>query len=197
MEFWNKNMKKIQKPHKPQSLSVTILKLVGIGVAITAASIISPPFLYILVKGYLKYQLRDKYTTKQIQKSFAYLHRKKFIAYTGKGKKGKIILTALGQRHFKKLQLKDVTIKKNTWDGKWRFLLFDIAETYRTERHIFRKKLQEMGFYHFQRSVFVTPHKCEQEIKSIKMLLGLESSVYLITASRFPGDDKLVKEFGL
>ena len=190
-------MKKIKKETRPESLSLVILKIIGLSVAVTAASIISPPFLYLLVKGYLKYKLKGKYTRLEIQKSLVYLRRKKFIAYKNDNPAGKIILTTLGKKKLKRIQFHQIQITKSTWDGRWRFLFFDISESYRSERHLFRKKLQAMGFYHFQRSVFVTPYECTNEIDTLKMILGLESSVYIVTADRFAGDKKLLKEFDL
>jgi len=175
-------------------LSLTILKIVGLGAAITAASIISPPFLYILVKGCLKHKLKRKYTKHDIQKSLNYLKRKKYIAYEKNGSKiGNLILTRVGRRHLARINLEDIKLTKTSWDNKWRFLLFDITEGSRAKRDVLRKKLKSLGFYHFQRSVFVTPYPCEKEINSIKLLLGLKSSIYLITAGRFPGDAGLVK----
>ena len=91
----------------------------------------------------------------------------------------------------------EITIKPVHWDGQWRFLTFDIPEKNKGARHVFRAKLKELGFFHFQRSVFLLPYPCEKEIDVITRSLEIEPCVHLITAKRFPGDKVLIKKFRL
>lgn len=50
------------------------------------------------------------------------------------------------------------------WDKKWRIVLFDIPAPMDKQRHIFRGRLKNIGAYMFQKSVFVFPYPCEEEI---------------------------------
>ena len=61
----------------------------------------------------------------------------------------------------------NIKIKDKIWDKKWRVVFFDIPEKYRWGRNALRKKLKELGFYEFQKSVFVFPYECEDEIDFI------------------------------
>ena len=180
---------------------MTILKLFSLGVAFTAASILSPTFLYGAIKSYLKYKIREveylEYLERRrIQRALYYLKRKKFIAFSAQEKKPPI-LTRLGLNKIKQIEYDSLTIKRLDWDGKWRILVFDIPEDERNKRTIFRNKLKDLGFYNFQRSVFLTPFPCEKEIEIIKQFLKIEASVHLVTADRFPGDKILVSKFNL
>jgi phenylacetic acid degradation operon negative regulatory protein len=186
------------KPQKQETLSIHILKLVGLGLLITAASLLSPTLLYQLMRGYLKYRKYKSYNKKQIQNSIAYLKRKKFVAYENKSGKVYLVLTKLGKIHLTDLEFENIKIQKPIkWDNKWRVLLFDIPEHKAAERQVFRLKLREMGFFHFQRSVFVLPYPCEKEIKKIIKHLEIQKYVHLITGQRFPNDKLLKKKFNL
>jgi DNA-binding transcriptional regulator PaaX len=61
----------------------------------------------------------------------------------------------------------NMKIEHKAWDGKWRAVIFDIPEKIRWGRDALRKKLRELGFCEFQKSVFVFPYNCKNEIDFI------------------------------
>ena len=197
-----RQMKKYQKKGSlrrspDEKLSIYILKMVGLGLAITAASLLSPTFLANFIYKYLKYKLNQPFTKEQIQQSLYYLKRKEFIAFPAKKPWGRMILTRLGKKRLSNSAMDELAINPVPWDGQWRFLTFDIPEKNKAARHIFRAKLKELGFFHFQKSVFLLPYPCEKEIDLVAKILKIEPDVHLITANRFPGDRPLIKKFHL
>ncbi len=50
------------------------------------------------------------------------------------------------------------------WDGKWRIILFDIPHRMKKARDAFRFHLRRLGLYPLQKSVFVYPYECRDEI---------------------------------
>lgn len=142
-------------------------------------------------------KFNEKYNRRQIQKSLYYLKRKKFIAFPARSPKRRVILTRLGLRKIDQMQFEKLKIKRAAWDGRWRLLTFDVPEKQKELRQIFRLKLKKMGFFHFQRSVFVFPYECSTEIGLITDYLRITPCVHLLTASRFFGDKQLVKKFNL
>ncbi len=178
-----------------QRLSLHVLKLIGLGVGFTLAALLSPNFLYVVVKRYLRYNLSTKYNRKQVDQSLRYLRRKKFIAFEKSS--GKLKLTRLGRRHLDKFSLTDIRIAPHKWDNKWRLVTFDIPEEYKPARHVIREKLKSLGFFHFQRSVFILPFACEKEIQTLSDHLGVEKYVHVLETYRFAGDKVLLKKFNL
>lgn len=179
-----------------EKLSIYILKILGYGALFTAASILSPTFLYTVLKKYLKYRKYKfkPYRQDQIQNSIKYLKRKKFIAFENNGN---LVLTKQGNKRLSKINFEELKIEKRSWDGKWRLLTFDIPEAKMAARHTFRRKLKELGFFHFQRSVFIIPYPCEDEIAFITEFLNIRPYVHLIITNRFPNDKSLLKIFQL
>jgi phenylacetic acid degradation operon negative regulatory protein len=134
---------------------------------------------------------------RKVKKSLYYLKRKKFIAFPARSPLGRILLTKLGVHKLNQKKFDELTIKPEAWDGKWRLLTFDIPEKEYSRRDMFRRKLKELGFFHFQRSVFVLPFDCEKEINLISDFLKITPCVHILVADRFRGDKELVKKFGL
>lgn len=77
------------------------------------------------------------------------------------------VLTQKGKMRAITYNFNNMKIEKDKWDGKWRFIIFDIPEKIRVGRDALRKKVKELGFYELQKSVFVFPYKCEDEINFI------------------------------
>lgn len=67
-------------------------------------------------------------------------------------------------------------------DGFWRVVIFDIPEKHKVKRELLRQKLKEFDFYMVQKSVFVSPYRCEKEIQTLCGILGLDNEVCVITA---------------
>ncbi|MBI2622975.1 MAG: CRISPR-associated endonuclease Cas2 [Candidatus Liptonbacteria bacterium] len=68
------------------------------------------------------------------------------------------------------------------WDGQWRIVLFDVPEEGKSIRDAFRAHLKRLGFYELQKSVFVHPFECRDEIDFIIELHDLRPHVRFIVA---------------
>lgn len=109
----------------------------------------------------------------------------------------KIKLTQPGRAKFLKLQLSQLKITTpHRWDKKWRMVMFDIPEQQRVIRDSLRKNLKNLGFLEFQKSVFVYPFPCQDQINFVINCLGISEYVYYVESSIFP-DSQLRKIFSL
>lgn len=88
-----------------------------------------------------------------------------------------LLLTEKGKLKALTYHFQEMKVKKENWDGKWRIVVFDIPEKLRRERDALREKLKELGFYEFQKSVFIFPYKCQDEIDFIVEFFNLRKYV--------------------
>src|SRR5688500_8289137 len=68
------------------------------------------------------------------------------------------VLTAKGKLRALTYDFDHMKISRGVWDGKWRFLIFDIPEKLKHGRDALRNKIKELGFHELQKSVFVFPY---------------------------------------
>ena len=93
-------------------------------------------------------------------------------------------LTEKGRARGLFFSLDSLSIKKpKKWDGKWRVVVFDIPEGKRRLRDSLRMRLKTLGFYELQRSVFVFPYPCENEVTTLISAFGLEEEVRILEAA--------------
>lgn len=107
------------------------------------------------------------------------------------------ILTEKGKLRALTYRFDEMTIKKQDWDGKWRIVVFDIPEKLRRGRDVLRNKLTELGFYELQKSVFVFPYQCEDEINFIIEYFDLRRYVRMGILEKIDNDLHLKKIFKL
>lgn len=85
-----------------------------------------------------------------------------------------IVLTSKGKKRILKYDLDKIEIKKPLrWDKLWRLVVFDIPEDKNLGRKALTAKLKELGFYPMQKSVFIHPYECKDEIDFITEMFEL------------------------
>lgn len=100
--------------------------------------------------------------------------------------KSAIMLTPKGLEKVFTIKMK-LTEKKTRPDKKWQMVLFDIPEKKRSQRNLFRKGLQYLGYKQLQKSIWVCPYDVLNETKDLIKRYKLKLYVELL----------LVKKIGL
>ena len=83
------------------------------------------------------------------------------------------------------------------WDGMWRVLFFDIPEKHKSSRDAFAAHIRRLGFKVLQRSVFVYPFDCREEIEAITEHYKVARYVSYIEARYIDNQELLKKKFSL
>lgn len=110
----------------------------------------------------------------------------------------RLVLTREGKREAKILKLfgNSINFKKpKRWDGKWRFVLFDIPEKDRVFRDILREHLRALKFMKLQHSVFVSPYPYEKPILELVDFYSARPYVRVVTAEKIDNEAALKRHF--
>lgn len=107
------------------------------------------------------------------------------------------VLTDKGKLKALTYNFENMKIEKKDWDGKWRFIVFDIPEKFRVGRNALREKIKKLGFYELQKSVFVIPYECKNEIEFIIEFFNIRKYVRYGTIDFIDNEIHLKEIFGL
>ena len=83
------------------------------------------------------------------------------------------------------------------WDKKWRIVMFDIPERLKRLRNSLRWHFREIGLIELQKSVFVHPYPCDDEIEFIVEFYNSRRYVRFVVAERIDSELHLRKKFDL
>ena len=160
--------------------------------------------LQLLATGYMLAWIRDKklrkefsaecdiiwysIDRKELNYALSRLRLGKFIDLIKEGDNTeKVRLTNQGKIKALQYQLQNIKLKEaKKWDGKWQIVLFDIPENLKKSRDALRRLLKKTGFIEFQKSVFIYPHPCRNEINFIINFFNIYDYVYYIEAPISP-----------
>ena len=67
------------------------------------------------------------------------------------------------------------------WDGQIYLIMFDVPDSKRNARDALRQKLQSLGCFQFQRSVWAHPFPCYEEIMYVADVFGIANHVEVIS----------------
>jgi DNA-binding transcriptional regulator PaaX len=93
---------------------------------------------------------------------------------------GSLHLAQKGQQRALLRSLTAIVLRNKKTDGRDRLIIFDIPEKQRSARDVLRRKLREFECQQLQRSVYITPYVCEDELHEITRILKITPHVHVL-----------------
>lgn len=134
-----------------------------------------------------------------LRRSIKRLYKSKLIDYR-ENKDGtvKLIVSEKGKKRVLKYDLDKIEIKKPfRWDKLWRLVVFDIPEDKNHGRKALVAKLKELGFYPMQKSVFIHPYECKNEVDFVTEMFELTPYVRFLRVKDVDIELDLKNKFNL
>lgn len=188
--------KTIRKNSRPFHILKTALLLGGVLVI----GSISPGSGAALIQGLLGRYLKNKRVQRErFLQDVKRLQSRKLVEFIElPDGKVRITLTKLGKNKILLYDLDHMKLNARAWDGKWRLVTFDVPDDQKQAREALRVKIRQLGFYPLQKSVFITPYECEDEIDFICSVFEIDrNNVLLLEVSEFEGAEKMKHHFHL
>lgn len=153
----------------------TLLVLAGVG--FVSLAILMPGLVMVVAKEE-KQRQRDDFL-----KRLRRFKKDKLVEISEEKDGTTVRITKAGIKRALTYKLESMRIKKpRKWDGLWRLVIFDVPEKKKRQRDRFREDLQRLGFYMLNRSVFIHPFSCFDEVEFLRQVSGVGSEVTYIVA---------------
>ncbi len=121
----------------------------------------------------------EKINQAALRRSIEKLYQSKLIDYR-ETKNGvvQIVVSEDGKKKALTYKVDEMKISiPKKWDKKWRLVVFDIPKNLNKARDILRFQLKYLGFYKLQKSIFVFPYDCRDEIEFLVELYDIRPFV--------------------
>ncbi|MEK7537090.1 MAG: hypothetical protein AAB584_01455 [Patescibacteria group bacterium] len=171
--------------------------LIGVGLLglITITGAMAPNIFSALNKNKF---IKRKYNNKIGKVIHALKERKLIIIKENPDGSMKVELSKNGKKKILGYDLEKLKIRPmKKWDGKWRFVMFDIPNKFKGRANALREKLKGLGLYQFQKSVWIHPYPLENEVEFILKLFEVKPFVKLGEITEIDGETKLKKKYNL
>lgn len=140
-----------------------------------------------------------KYTNQQIRAALYGLRRRNIVEFVKEeDDEITIKLNYKEKDKIKKFAFDILSIsKQKIWDGKWRVVIFDVPVQFNAARRAMMLKLKELGFYQLQKSVWLHPYPCEDEILFVASIFNIEKFINILVVEKILKEADLKKTFKL
>jgi len=134
----------------------------------------------------------------QLSKTFWQLRRQKIIDFKEDNGNTRVVLTEAGKKRVLSYQLDNLILKESKrWDGYWRIVAFDIPENKKRARDALTQKMKELGLAQFQKSLWIYPYECNNEIDFIAQIFEVGKYVHYIVAKSITNETLIRDRFNL
>lgn len=183
-----------------------VLLLLGVGVVLAGTIMVPtlPMALKPLIDFYKKRQREkdlkewNRFNQARLRFVLKRLHQQKVVEVSKEDRVNIVKLTDKGRVKFMKYKLEEIMIDKPPrWDGRWRLIIYDIGKEKRVLSEIFRSFLNKMEFLKLQRSVYLTPYKCDEQIEFLRQYYGLDKEVLYLVVEKIENEQVYKNYFGI
>lgn len=134
----------------------------------------------------------DKFNLSRLRQVIKRLEKQKIVEIINE----RVKITEKGMRKILKYNLSNMKLKRKT-DGKWRVIVYDIANLKKFHRELFRETLKRLKFLRLQKSVYITPFVCDDEIEYLRQLFDIGREVLIFKVAEIENAQVYKRYFGI
>lgn len=186
---------------KHGELRELVLRAIALGL-LMGGSIVFPTFPMIIgaIIKFVEEIKEAKIPESKIKRVLSNLEKREIIALEERGEEVYVHLKDKDNTAILKYSIKsllDYKKKQKKWDGKWVLVFFDVPEKQRNKRDYLRRFLIDLGFYQYQKSVYLFPYECEREVALIRKIVEGGKYLKYVIAEKIEDGREVKVYFGL
>ena len=186
-------IKSIREKYAKGELAKDILKSLAIGGFLMAGLVL--PNIVQLLDFFGVTKSAEKF---KIIGAIERMKQKKLVRIYHKDGADVVEITELGKKKVLSYDLENIKINRpKKWDGYWRVVIFDVPEKNKKARRALNFKLNNMEFFPLQKSVFVCPFECKDEIDFVTEFFGIKKYVRFVLAKNIENDEFIRSYYNL
>ena len=168
------------------------LALLAGGALITLVAL-APNAVGPLARAFLSFKKEDPWRTRR---SLRRMVRQRYVEIISINGVEVIKITEKGKTRALRYQLDTMSVARpKKWDRKWRLVIFDIPEKKKIARETLRRKLTAMDFVRIQKSVFIHPFPCREQIEFLREVYQLRPYFIYLEATHIEDEAKYRRRF--
>lgn len=178
-----------------------VLILLGAGTFLAASLVM--PNLPMVLKPFLDEKRKKeanewkKFNTWRLKQVLKRMHQQKLVDIVEQDEGHLVKISDNGKKKLLKFNLDEMELKNKKWDGKWRIIIYDILTGKKEQANLFRRTLKRLKFFQLQRSVYITPFKCYDEIEYLRHVCDVDREVLILTVSGLENETAYREYFGV
>ncbi|MBI2051515.1 CRISPR-associated endonuclease Cas2 [Candidatus Roizmanbacteria bacterium] len=193
-------LKQADKKIRSWELRDAVLAAIGISLVLGGSIMISPnfPILVGIIIRVIEEVKGIKFPKTKINRVLKNLEKQEILSITREDDKVYVRIKNKYDGRVLKYSIKkllDLKREKKKWTGKWYLVTFDVPEDQKNKREYLRGFLKEIGFYPYQKSVYIFPYECEEEVELVKKVVEGNKYINYIIAEKIEREVEIRRFF--
>lgn len=181
--------------YRKGKLALKILYVISAGIAIPSV-LVAPNMAQVFMPLLRDLSKRLNSQPYRIRRSLTALKRNRLLKVEERGEKMVFTLTEHGKKRLLEGDFEKLSIPQpKKWDKKWRVVIFDVPEGEKKARDALRLKLRALGLYQLQKSCFVYPYDCRDQIDFVTEFFGISQYINCLLVEELEGERELREHF--
>lgn len=182
-----------------------ILALLGVGTFLAASLVF--PGLPVLAKAVIDVRNEaerekrmkewDKYNLWRLRQVIKRMQDSKYVEIFDDNGISVVRISEEGKKKLFKYNLEDISLDESGWDGKWRLIIYDVALAKKSQSEMFRRTLNKLKLLKLQKSVYLTPFKCEDQIEYLRQMYDIGQETIILKVGSIENEAVYRKYFGI
>ena len=179
--------------------TLTRALLISVGIAGLAVAAITAPNIARALLPYMKSTFSRTPHERSLLRTLQALKKRRMLRFIQYGDATMLEITEQGRRRLREFEFDSMAFPlPKRWSGQWTVILFDIPEGHKKARDALREKLKQLGCFPYNRSVFVHPTDCGDEIDFVAEFFDVGRYVaHFRTSSLGKQEYRAVQFFGV
>jgi len=187
-----------EKRNKNYASTKEVLSLLAQG-AILTFSFAAPNMIKLLGEFKKKPNKNEwrRFNLGYLKRTLKRLEKQKLIKIEINGNKTILKISDQGKMKVLKYTIGELELEKKRWDKKWRLVLYDIPNHLNISRDQIRKSLKNLGFLEIQKSVYLTPFPCFDQVDFLRTIFHLRKYMKIIWVDKIENEKVYKNYFGV
>ncbi len=143
----------------------------------------------IWIKSLIRLLSEFGHNEQSVRAAISRMNKQGWVESEKQGNKSYYSLTSIGKKRIEEAAKRIYKLEPNSWDGKWRILMYNIPEEKRNIRDELRQELVWSGFGSLSNSCWISPNPLEDQVKDLIDKYDISSYVNFFLAS-YEGPDE-------
>lgn len=139
----------------------------------------------------------DKYNLWRLRQIIKRMQDSKYVEIFDDDGISVVRISEEGKKKLFKYNLEDMSLDESSWDGKWRLIIYDVALAKKSQSEMFRRTLNKLKLLKLQKSVYLTPFKCEDQIEYLRQIYDIGKETLILKVGSIENEAAYRKYFGI
>lgn len=139
----------------------------------------------------------NKYNLWRLRQMIKRMYDSKYVEIKEENGTPVVKISDKGKGKLLTYDIETMQLDDSKWDGKWRLVIYDVQAGKKTNSEMFRRTLNKLNLLKLQKSVYLTPFKCEDEIEFLRQFYGIGDEVLILKVGSLENELAYKDYYGL